>query len=111
MYFFIEYQYFIALIDFNNHKLVVFINIISSLCFLVVSSGAGVFFIPYFVFLFFCGIPLFFLETAMGQYTSEGGVTAWRKMCPMFQGKTSTQTGHGQQQQATINSLASIDDK
>uniref|UniRef100_UPI003AAB2BBB sodium- and chloride-dependent betaine transporter-like isoform X2 n=1 Tax=Centroberyx gerrardi TaxID=166262 RepID=UPI003AAB2BBB len=25
-------------------------------------------------------------ETALGQYTSEGGVTAWRKICPMFEG-------------------------
>nr|XP_040030089.1 LOW QUALITY PROTEIN: sodium- and chloride-dependent betaine transporter-like [Gasterosteus aculeatus aculeatus] len=54
--------------------------------FLCYRNGGGIFFIPYFVFLFFCGIPVFFLETAMGQYTSEGGVTAWRKMCPMFQG-------------------------
>lgn len=56
--------------------------------------GAGVFFIPYFVFLFFCGIPVFFLETAMGQYTSQGGVTAWRKMCPMFEGKKTTPNSH-----------------
>ncbi|XP_072311165.1 sodium- and chloride-dependent betaine transporter-like [Eucyclogobius newberryi] len=49
-------------------------------------NGGGVFFIPYFVFLFFCGIPVFFLETALGQYTSEGGVTAWRKICPMAEG-------------------------
>uniref|UniRef100_A0A3Q3LTW2 Transporter n=1 Tax=Mastacembelus armatus TaxID=205130 RepID=A0A3Q3LTW2_9TELE len=53
------------------------------LCF---KNGGGVFFIPYLVFLFCCGIPVFFLETALGQYTSEGGVTAWRKICPMFEG-------------------------
>lgn len=47
---------------------------------------AGVFFIPYILFMFTCGVPLFFLETAIGQYTSQGGITCWRKICPLFQG-------------------------
>jgi len=47
----------------------------------------GAFFIPYLIFLFTCGIPVFFLETALGQYTSQGGVTAWRKICPLFEGE------------------------
>ncbi|XP_067163460.1 sodium- and chloride-dependent GABA transporter 2 isoform X5 [Apteryx mantelli] len=46
----------------------------------------GAFFIPYLIFLFTCGIPVFFLETALGQYTSQGGVTAWRRICPLFEG-------------------------
>ncbi|XP_056252458.1 sodium- and chloride-dependent GABA transporter 2-like [Seriola aureovittata] len=49
-------------------------------------NGGGVFFIPYTLFMLTCGIPLFFLETALGQYTSQGGITCWRKICPLFQG-------------------------
>ncbi|XP_008541771.1 sodium- and chloride-dependent GABA transporter 2 isoform X2 [Equus przewalskii] len=46
----------------------------------------GAFFIPYLIFLFTCGIPVFLLETALGQYTSQGSITAWRKICPIFEG-------------------------
>uniref|UniRef100_A0AAV2J7L1 Transporter n=1 Tax=Knipowitschia caucasica TaxID=637954 RepID=A0AAV2J7L1_KNICA len=49
-------------------------------------NGGGVFFIPYILFIFTCGIPLFFLETALGQYTNQGGITCWKKICPIFQG-------------------------
>ncbi|XP_019947904.2 sodium- and chloride-dependent betaine transporter-like [Paralichthys olivaceus] len=53
------------------------------LCF---RHGGVVFLIPYFVLFLFFGAPLLFLEIALGQYTSEGAVTAWRKICPMFEG-------------------------
>ncbi|CAM5082787.1 unnamed protein product [Natator depressus] len=54
--------------------------------YLCYKNGGGAFFIPYLIFLFSCGIPVFFLETALGQYTSQGGITAWRKICPLFEG-------------------------
>uniref|UniRef100_A0A3Q2XE76 Transporter n=1 Tax=Hippocampus comes TaxID=109280 RepID=A0A3Q2XE76_HIPCM len=54
--------------------------------YLCYKNGGGAFFIPYLIFLFTCGIPVFFLETALGQYTSEGGITSWRKICPLFEG-------------------------
>lgn len=42
---------------------------------------------PYVVFAVLCGIPLFLLETSIGQYTQEGFVTCWTKLCPLARGE------------------------
>ncbi|KAM8871710.1 sodium- and chloride-dependent GABA transporter 2-like [Synchiropus picturatus] len=54
--------------------------------YLCYKNGGGVFFVPYLLFLVLCGIPLFLLETSLGQFTSLGGVSAWRNICPLFGG-------------------------
>ncbi|XP_071350440.1 sodium- and chloride-dependent neutral and basic amino acid transporter B(0+)-like [Trachinotus anak] len=48
-------------------------------------NGGGAFLIPYFVTLFLCGIPLFFLENAIGQFCSQGPINMW-KAVPILQG-------------------------
>lgn len=55
---------------------------------------AGAFLIPYILFLLACGIPMFLLETAMGQYTSQGCITCWRYFCPLFEGQFINTTRH-----------------
>ncbi|KPP59142.1 sodium- and chloride-dependent GABA transporter 3-like [Scleropages formosus] len=54
--------------------------------YLCYKNGGGAFLVPYVIFFVCCGIPVFFLETALGQFTSEGGITCWRKVCPLFEG-------------------------
>lgn len=54
---------------------------------------AGVFLIPYFLMLVFCGIPLFVLETAIGQFCSQGSINVWRAV-PIMQGKKPTTVLH-----------------
>lgn len=34
---------------------------------------------------------MFFLEVIIGQYTSEGGITCWEKICPLFSGESGTE--------------------
>lgn len=52
----------------------------------VLCKYSGAFLVPYLVFVVTCGVPLFLLETTMGQYTQEGGITCWRKLCPLAEG-------------------------
>ncbi|XP_063350211.1 sodium- and chloride-dependent GABA transporter 2-like [Pelmatolapia mariae] len=45
------------------------------------NNNSGAFLVPYLVFVVTCGVPLFLLETTIGQFTQEGGITCWRKLC------------------------------
>ena len=47
---------------------------------------SGAFFVPYTIMLFFVGIPIFFIEVSLGQFTSNGPVTCW-KFANLFRGK------------------------
>lgn len=33
------------------------------------------------------GIPLFYMELALGQYNKTGAITCWGRLCPLFKGK------------------------
>ncbi|CAG2201330.1 Sodium- and chloride-dependent GABA transporter 2,Sodium- and chloride-dependent taurine transporter,Sodium-dependent noradrenaline transporter,Sodium- and chloride-dependent betaine transporter,Sodium- and chloride-dependent neutral and basic amino acid transporter B(0+),Sodium- and chloride-dependent creatine transporter 1,Sodium- and chloride-dependent glycine transporter 1 [Mytilus edulis] len=48
-------------------------------------NGGGAFLIPYFICLLLFGIPLFFLETAAGQFSGQGLMHVW-EVCPIFKG-------------------------
>ncbi|KAK3084341.1 hypothetical protein FSP39_011857 [Pinctada imbricata] len=54
--------------------------------YLCYSSGGGAFLIPFFLMLILCGVPLLYMELAVGQYTRQGPVGALAKICPLFKG-------------------------
>ena len=48
-------------------------------------SSAAIFLIPYCISLLLIGVPMFFMELSLGQFTSSGPLSCW-KMAPAFQG-------------------------
>ena len=52
------------------------------------SLFSGAFLIPYFIMLIFLGLPLFYMELALGQFQRCGAISIWNRICPLFTGKT-----------------------
>ncbi|KAK1165901.1 hypothetical protein AOXY_G14554 [Acipenser oxyrinchus oxyrinchus] len=53
--------------------------------YLCYKNGGGVFLIPYLLIVFVGGMPVFFLEVALGQFMKQGGISAWN-IAPLFKG-------------------------
>lgn len=52
---------------------------------IVVLFLSGAFLVPYIFFMVIAGMPLFYMELALGQYNREGAAGVW-KICPIFKG-------------------------
>ncbi|XP_005105728.1 sodium- and chloride-dependent betaine transporter isoform X2 [Aplysia californica] len=53
--------------------------------YLTLRNGGGAFLIPFFFFMTLAGIPLFYLEVCLGQFSGISSMFVWR-MCPLFKG-------------------------
>ncbi|XP_011872946.1 PREDICTED: sodium- and chloride-dependent glycine transporter 1-like isoform X3 [Vollenhovia emeryi] len=49
-------------------------------------NGGGAFLIPFILMMITMGLPIFFLELSMGQYTGLGPIKAFSRMAPAFHG-------------------------
>lgn len=54
--------------------------------YLAYENGGGAFLIPYLIMMFFCGLPVYYLEVSIGQYFSKGPIQTWRAISPLFAG-------------------------
>ena len=54
--------------------------------FLAYTNGGGSFLIPYTLMLFFAGLPLFFMELALGQYSGQGPTRVFGRLAPAMKG-------------------------
>lgn len=53
------------------------------------SCPTGAFLVPYLLFMAIAGVPLFYMELALGQFTREGAAGVW-KICPLLKGNGGT---------------------
>uniref|UniRef100_A0A1B0B2E7 Transporter n=1 Tax=Glossina palpalis gambiensis TaxID=67801 RepID=A0A1B0B2E7_9MUSC len=49
-------------------------------------NGGGAFLIPYCIMLVFGGLPLFYMELALGQFHRCGCISIWKRICPALKG-------------------------
>lgn len=49
------------------------------------SCPTGAFLVPYLLFMLIAGMPLFYMELALGQFNREGAAGVW-KICPILKG-------------------------
>lgn len=50
-------------------------------------SVTGAFLVPYCIMLVVGGIPLFYMELALGQFNRKGAITCWGRLVPLLKGK------------------------
>ena len=54
--------------------------------YLAYTNGGGSFLVPYVIMLFFAGLPLFFMELVLGQYSRQGPTKVFGRIAPIFKG-------------------------
>lgn len=56
---------------------------------------SGAFLLPYLLMAVFGGVPLFYMELALGQFHRSGCISIWKHICPIFKGNG----GYGEREQ------------
>ncbi|XP_078038820.1 sodium-dependent dopamine transporter [Augochlora pura] len=54
--------------------------------YLCYKNGGGAFLVPYCIMLVVGGIPLFYMELALGQFNRKGAITCWGRIVPLLKG-------------------------